>query len=106
MYKLIKRFENIQNVYTSLDNYIFVDKNDNFYLNGVKESAYKSIYFVLGGRILKHNTENKSFLYLNDTSIKEINHSYIFSTYTENGCFYYEKATILTLPMHYQVSLT
>jgi outer membrane protein assembly factor BamB len=48
------------------------------------------MYFVLDGHILKQNTENKSFLYLNDTLIKEINHSYIFSTYSENGCFYYE----------------
>jgi|GEM_PF-4962767 len=90
MYKLIKLIENIQNVYTSLDNYIFVDKNDNFYLNGIKESSYMSMYFVLGGHILKQNTENKSFLYLNDTLIKDINHSYIFNTYSENGCFYYE----------------
>jgi len=48
------------------------------------------MYFVLGGHILKQNTENKSFLYLNDTLIKDINHSYIFNTYSENGCFYYE----------------
>lgn len=90
MYKLINRIENIQNVYTSLDNYIVVDQNDNFYMNGVEESSYKSMYFVLGRHILKKNKENKSFLYLNDTLIKEINHSYIFSTYSENGCFYYE----------------
>ena len=48
------------------------------------------MYFVLDGYILKQETENKYFLYLNETLIRELYHSYIFSTYAEVGCFYYE----------------
>ena len=90
MYKLVEQIENINNVYTSEDNYIFVDKNENVYLNDVKSVQYKSIYFVLNGHLLKQNTENESFLYLNETLVKKINHSYIYNTYSEDGCFYYE----------------
>ena len=47
MYKLVEQIENINNVYTSEDNYIFVDKNENVYLNDVKSVQYrKRIIFV------------------------------------------------------------
>jgi hypothetical protein len=90
MYKLIDKIINIQNIYTSSDNNIFVDKEENYYLNGTKENLYNSVYFVLDGYILKKKTESEYSLFLGETLIKELTHSYIFNTYSSIGCFYYE----------------
>jgi hypothetical protein len=74
-----------------MNNWIYVDIDNNYYLNGIKSNSFKSIYFVLDGYILKQETENKYLLCLDETLIKQLDHTYMFNTYSEDGCYYYEK---------------
>jgi len=89
MYRLVRQLINIQNVFTSGNDCIYVSKSEDFFFNDVKVEGYKSIYFCSNNYIIK-NSEKSSFLFINDSLVRELKHTYFTNTLSNEAGIYYE----------------